>query len=105
MACKECIHFGICKKGFPWADGYGGGWCEDFRLNPDFVKLKPQPLEAGTDLNELTEGRYYVEARNAVPQPFYSDPEECKKACELLRTAGYNAVTNGNIILVKAKEE
>lgn len=28
--CKECIHFGICKKGFPWADGKGGGWCKDF---------------------------------------------------------------------------
>lgn len=28
--CKECLHFGICKKGFPFADGKGGGWCEDF---------------------------------------------------------------------------
>ena len=28
--CKDCIHFGICKKGFPFADGKGGGWCEDF---------------------------------------------------------------------------
>lgn len=28
--CKDCIHFGICKKGFPWADGNGGGWCENF---------------------------------------------------------------------------
>lgn len=74
----------------------------------EFKELAKQyiPLEAGADLNELTEGRYYVDARNAVPQPFYSDPEECKKACELLRAAGYNTVTNGNIILVqpKAKE-
>lgn len=57
------------------------------------------------DLNELKTGEYIINSRHAVPQPLYSDPEECKKACELLRAAGYNAVTNGNIILVKAKEE
>ena len=34
--CKNCIHFGICKKGFPWADGKGGGWCENF-LTADVV--------------------------------------------------------------------
>lgn len=64
------------------------------------------PLEAGTDLNELKTGEYIINSKNAVPQPFYSDPEECKKAVEFLRAAGYNAVTNGKIVLVqpKAKE-
>lgn len=66
--------------------------------------MKEQPLEAGTDLNELKKGAYIVDSKNVVPQPFYSDPEERKKACELLRAAGYNAaVTNGNIILVQPK--
>ena len=37
--CKDCIHFGICKKGFPWADGKGGGWCEDFKSKADLVEV------------------------------------------------------------------
>ena len=37
--CKDCIHFGICKKGFPWADGKGGGWCEDFKDKASFVEI------------------------------------------------------------------
>ena len=37
--CKDCIHFGICKKGFPWADGKGGGWCEDFKSKADCVEV------------------------------------------------------------------
>ena len=36
---KDCIHFGICKKGFPWADGKGGGWCEDFKDKENFVEV------------------------------------------------------------------
>lgn len=36
--CKDCVHFGICKKGFPWADGKGGGWCEDFK-STDLVEV------------------------------------------------------------------
>ena len=39
MACKDCIHFEICTKGFPWADGKGGGWCEDFKDNSRYIKL------------------------------------------------------------------
>lgn len=38
-SCKDCIHFGICKKGFPWADGKGGGWCEDFKSKVDHVEV------------------------------------------------------------------
>lgn len=37
--CKDCLHFGICKKGFPFADGKGGGWCEDFKDKTDFVNV------------------------------------------------------------------
>lgn len=37
--CKDCIHFGICKKGFPWADGKGGGWCEDFKSKADYADV------------------------------------------------------------------
>lgn len=67
------------------------------------VTITHAPIEAGADLNELKTGTYIVDSKNAVPKPFYSDPEECKKAVEFLRAAGYNAVTNGNIILVKPK--
>lgn len=41
--CKDCIHFGVCKKGFPWADGKGGGWCEDFKDRSMFLAL-PCPI-------------------------------------------------------------
>ena len=37
--CKDCVHFGICKKGFPFADGKGGGWCEDFIRKADYVEV------------------------------------------------------------------
>jgi hypothetical protein len=37
--CKDCIHFGICKKGFPFADGKGGGWCVDFKRKVDCVEV------------------------------------------------------------------
>ena len=37
--CKNCIHFGICKKGFPWSDGKGGGWCEDFKDKANFIEV------------------------------------------------------------------
>lgn len=37
--CKDCVHFGICKKGFPFADGKGGGWCEDFKSKSDCVPV------------------------------------------------------------------
>lgn len=37
--CKDCIHFGICKKGFPFADGKGGGWCEDFKRKANYVEV------------------------------------------------------------------
>lgn len=37
--CKNCIHFGICKKGFPWSDGKGDGWCEDFKNKANFVEV------------------------------------------------------------------
>ena len=37
--CKDCIHFGICKNGFPWADGKGGGWCEDFKSKANCVEV------------------------------------------------------------------
>lgn len=40
MTCKECIHFGICPKGFPWADGKGGGWCEDFKNKVEIERLE-----------------------------------------------------------------
>lgn len=40
MTCKDCIHFGICRKGFPWADGKGGGWCEDFKNKSDYAEVK-----------------------------------------------------------------
>ena len=38
-SCKDCVHFGICKKGFPWADGKGGGWCEDFKNKANYQEL------------------------------------------------------------------
>lgn len=38
-ACKDCICFGICKRGFPWADGKGGGWCEDFKDKSTFIEV------------------------------------------------------------------
>ncbi len=44
--CKECVHFGICKRGFPWADGKGGGWCEDFKDKSPFIE---PPLRIGQD--------------------------------------------------------
>lgn len=37
--CKDCVHFGICKKGFPWADGKGGGWCEDFKNKANVIEV------------------------------------------------------------------
>ena len=39
MACKDCIHFGICQLGYPWADGKGGGWCQDFKDKFRYIEL------------------------------------------------------------------
>ena len=43
--CKGCIHFGICQKGFPWADGKGGGWCEDFLTSDVAPRAEVERLE------------------------------------------------------------
>ena len=48
--CRECLHFGICKKGFPWADGKGGGWCEDFKSESDYVKRGEWVLETNSSV-------------------------------------------------------
>ena len=39
MMCKDCVHFGICTKGFPWADEKGGGWCESFKDKSRYIEL------------------------------------------------------------------
>lgn len=52
MSCKDCIHFGICKKGFPWADGKGGGWCEDFKDKSLYIKL---PCKVGDNVYILSQ--------------------------------------------------
>lgn len=52
MTCKDCIHFGICKKGFPWADGKGGGWCDDFKDKSRIVEL---PCKVGDTLYDIYE--------------------------------------------------
>ncbi len=38
-SCIDCVHFGICEKGFPFADGKGGGWCEDFMSKANNVEV------------------------------------------------------------------
>ena len=53
--CKECIHFGICKRGFPWADGKGGGWCEDFKNKARLIKV---PCNVGDKVYVMRYGTY-----------------------------------------------
>lgn len=55
MSCKECIHFGICKRGFPWADGKGGGWCEDFKNKALLIKV---PCNVGDKVYVIRDGTY-----------------------------------------------
>ena len=52
--CKDCVHFGICKKGFPFADGKGGGWCEDFKSKSDCV-----PVVRCNDCKYWEQGKEY----------------------------------------------
>lgn len=56
MTCKDCIHFGICKKGFPWADGKGGGWCENFKDKSRIVEL---PCKLGDALYRIHGDKVY----------------------------------------------
>lgn len=55
MSCKECIHFGICKRGFPWADGGGGGWCEDFKNKARLIEV---PCNVGDKVYVLRDNTY-----------------------------------------------
>lgn len=85
MACKECVHFGICKKGFPWADGKGSGWCEDFKYNADMVKIKHgKSLSRFYKFDTTPEGETFIEISDETHamriyqsgvQEFYTDGE------------------------------
>lgn len=75
MACRDCIHFGICKRGFPWADGKGGGWCEDFKDKSRLIELPCQPGTIVYEIYNNTDAchncQYYSE--------FYGMDETCDK--------------------------
>lgn len=70
--CKDCVHFGICKKGFPWADGKGGGWCEDFKNKSDYVKR-----ECGEWIvDEWYKGMFSLECSNCKESSLYNPDED-----------------------------
>lgn len=75
MACKDCIHFGICKRGFPWADGKGGGWCQDFKDKNRLIEI---PCSVGDTVYELCNN---TDACRRCPHysVFYGMDEMCAK--------------------------
>lgn len=82
--CEECVHFGICKKGFPFADGKGGGWCEDF-LTADvapksaWISVDERlpdpglPILIFTRKNRYYVGYYYKAVVDTTYTGFYAD--------------------------------
>lgn len=68
--CKNCIHFSICKKGFPWADGKGGGWCEDF-LTADVVpREEVDNLKVEFDAMRSAANSYKMHYQNIAKEIF-----------------------------------
>ena len=84
--CKDCIHFGICKKGFPWADGVGGGWCEDFKDKSRLVEL---PYKVGSEVevirSQTSNGKnlYITNERISHYRVFVGEVRMCFDSCRL----------------------
>ncbi len=105
--CKDCIHFSICEKGFPFADGKGGGWCEDFltadvvpkskveELSGRYEDLKLKYVDLAKDHDELLAWGGHIrsnekaEIERAVAREIFEEIEKIRakeiRRCEVMR--------------------